>query len=410
MPANTAKIEAAVAAIARGQPVVVADHPGRENEGDLVMAAAKISPAQVAFFVRHTSGIICVPLLADRLEQLRLPLMVRDNTESHRTAFTVTVDWRHGTTTGVSANDRAATIRALADPEATANGFARPGHIFPLLCQPAGVLARPGHTEATIDLVRMAALYPAGVLSEIVNEDGSMARGAQLEDFARRHHLPFITIPELVTYRRQHERLVAKGAVARLPTRHGTFAAHVYRSILDGAEHIALVKGDVRGKENVLVRVHSECVTGDILGSLRCDCGQQLENALALIGREEAGVLLYLRNQEGRGIGLTDKLRAYALQDEGLDTVQANEKLGLPVDARTYDVGAQILTDLGLTTIRLLSNNPAKIHGLEDYRLRIVERVPLLTTPTCENQAYLRTKQVKLGHLLGLSPERIGLS
>jgi 3,4-dihydroxy 2-butanone 4-phosphate synthase/GTP cyclohydrolase II len=410
MPATQARIEAAVSAIAHGQPVVVADHPGRENEGDLIMAAEKITAEQVAFFVRYTSGIICVPLLAERLEQLQLPLMVRDNTESHRTAFTVTVDWKHGTTTGVSAADRAATIRALANPTATANGFARPGHIFPLLSQPAGVLARPGHTEAAVDLVRMAGLYPAGVLCEIVNDDGTMARGVQLEEFARRHRLPFITIPELVAYRRKNERLVTKGAIARLPTRHGQFTAHVYRSILDGIEHIALVKGEVRDRENVLVRVHSECVTGDILGSLRCDCGQQLENALARIGREEVGVVLYLRNQEGRGIGLTDKLRAYALQDEGLDTVQANEKLGLPVDARTYDVGAQILTDLGLTTIRLLSNNPAKIHGLEDYRLRIVERVPLLTTPTCENQAYLRTKQAKLGHILDLGVERIGLS
>ncbi len=410
MPALSARIEAAVAAIAHGLPVVVADHPGRENEGDLIMAAEKITPEQVAFFVRHTSGIICVPLLAERLEQLRLPLMVRDNTESHRTAFTVTVDWKHGTTTGVSAADRAATIRALADPAAAAEGFARPGHIFPLRSDPAGVLARPGHTEAAVDLVRMAGLFPAGVLCEIVNDDGSMARGAQLEEFARVHRLPYITIPELVTYRRQRERLVTKGAIARLPTRHGEFTAHVYRSILDGAEHIALVRGEVSGRENVLVRVHSECITGDILGSLRCDCGQQLEKALARVAREGTGVVLYLRNQEGRGIGLSEKLRAYALQDEGLDTVQANEKLGLPVDARTYDVGAQILTDLGLTTIRLMSNNPAKVTGLENYRLKITERVPLLTTPTCENQAYLRTKQVKLGHLLDLTAERTGLS
>lgn len=405
MSSLTARIEAAISAISRGLPVVVADHPGRENEGDLIMAAEKITPEQVAFFVRHTSGIICVPLLAERLDHLRLPLMVRDNTESHRTAFTVTVDWIHGTTTGVSASDRAATIRALADPTATAAGFARPGHIFPLRSDPAGVLARPGHTEAAIDLVRLAGLSPAGVLCEIVNDDGTMARGAQLEEFARRHHLPYLTIPELIAYRRQHERLVTKGAVARLPTRHGDFTAHVYRSILDGAEHIALVRGDVSGRDNVLVRVHSECVTGDILGSLRCDCGQQLENALARIAREDAGVVLYLRNQEGRGIGLADKLRAYALQDEGLDTVQANEKLGLPVDARSYDVGAQILTDLGLTTIRLMSNNPAKFTGLETYRLKIVERVPLLTTPTCENRRYLRTKQTKLGHLLNLSAE-----
>lgn len=403
MPETSARVEAALAAVALGQPVVVADHPDRENEGDLIMAAEKITPEQVAFFVRHTSGIICVSLLAERLEQLRLPLMVRDNTESHRTAFTVTVDWKHGTSTGVSAADRAATLRALADPDATAEGFARPGHIFPLRSEPAGVLARPGHTEAAVDLVRLAGLFPAGVLCEIVNDDGSMARGAQLEEFARRHRLPYLTVADLVTYRRQRERLVAKGAIARLPTRHGDFTAHVYRSILDGAEHIALVKGDVRGRDNVLVRVHSECLTGDLLGSLRCDCGEQLERALARVAREEAGVVLYLRNHEGRGIGLSEKLRAYALQDEGLDTVQANEKLGLPVDARSYDVGAQILSELGLTTIRLMSNNPAKFTGLETYRLKIVERVPLLTTPTCENRGYLRTKQAKLGHLLDLA-------
>ncbi|HTB81781.1 MAG TPA: bifunctional 3,4-dihydroxy-2-butanone-4-phosphate synthase/GTP cyclohydrolase II [Opitutaceae bacterium] len=400
---NFSRIEEAVAAMKEGRPVVVADHPGRENEGDLIVAAEKITPELVAFIVRHTSGIICVSLLPDRLEQLRLPLMVPDNAEAHRTAFTVSVDWKHGTTTGVSAADRSATIRALADPGVVAEGFVRPGHIFPLRCEPAGVLARPGHTEAAVDLARLAGLFPAGVLCEIVNDDGSMAQGEQREDFARRHHLPYITIPELVAYRRSRERLVTKTATARLPTRHGVFTTHVYRSILDGAEHVALVKGEVNGRENVLVRVHSECVTGDVLGSLRCDCGQQLENALARVAREETGVVLYLRNHEGRGIGLTDKLRAYALQDEGLDTVQANVKLGLPVDARSYDVGAQILTDLGLTTIRLMSNNPAKFQGLETYRLKIVERVPLLTTPTCENHSYLRAKQVKLGHLLDLS-------
>lgn len=410
MTATSDRIEAAVAAIAHGQMVVVADHPGRENEGDLIMAAEKITSEQVAFFVRHTSGIICVPLEAERLEALRLPLMVTDNTEAHRTAFTVTVDWIHGTTTGVSAADRCATIRALADATAPATGFARPGHIFPLRAEPNGVLARPGHTEAAVDLVRLAELFPAGVISEIVNPDGSMARGAQLEEFARRHRLPFITIPELIAYRRQRERLVAKVATANLPTRHGEFVAHVYRSTLDGADHIALVHGAVSGREKVLVRVHSECVTGDILGSLRCDCGQQLEHALARIAREDAGVLLYLRNQEGRGIGLADKIRAYALQEEGFDTVQANEKLGLPVDARSYDIGAQILTDLGLTTIRLMSNNPAKITSIETYRLKIVERVPLITAPTCENQHYLRTKQAKLGHLLDVDEFEVALS
>jgi len=401
------RIQSALAALARGQPVVVADHPGRENEGDLIVAAEKITPELVAFIVRHTTGIVCVALLPERLEELELPLMVRENTEAQRTAFTVTVDWKHGTTTGVSAADRAATIRALADPTSPASGFARPGHIFPLRSEPLGVLARPGHTEAATDLVRLAGLTPAGVLCEIVNEDGSMARGAQLEEFARKHRLPYLTIPELITYRRQHERLVKKVATSRLPTRHGDFTAHVYQSLLDGAEHLALVRGDVSGRDRVLVRVHSECLTGDILGSLRCDCGQQLDHALARVAREDSGVVLYLRNHEGRGIGLADKIRAYALQDEGLDTVQANEKLGLPVDARSYDVGTQILTDLGLTTIRLMSNNPAKVTGLETYRLKIVERVPLVTTPTCENRSYLRTKQAKLGHLLDLNVEAI---
>ncbi len=396
------KIEEALSAIAEGRPVVVADQPGRENEGDLIIAAEKITPELVTFMVRHTSGLICVSLPQERLDQLQLPPMVTDNTESQRTAFTVSVDWKHGTTTGISAADRSATIRALADPGASAEDFARPGHVFPLRCQRAGVLARPGHTEAAADLARLAGLFPTGALCEIVNDDGTMARGEQLERFARRHRLPFLTIPELIAYRRRHERLVTRAASAQLPTRHGLFTAHVYRSLLDNAEHLALVRGDVCGRENVLVRVHSECFTGDVLGSLRCDCGTQLDRALARIAREGAGVVVYLRNHEGRGIGLTDKLRAYALQDDGLDTVQANVKLGLPPDARSYDVGAQILTDLGLTTIRLMSNNPAKFQELASYRLKIVERVPLITSPTCENHRYLRTKQTKLGHLLGL--------
>ena len=410
MSSHLSSVEAAIAAIARGQPVVVADHPDRENEGDLIFAAEKVTPDLVAFLVRHTTGILCVAQPPERLDRLQLPLMVRDNTEGQRTAFTISVDWKHGTTTGVSAADRAATIRALADPASSPQGFARPGHVFPLRAEPHGVLVRPGHTEAAADLARLAGLQPAGVLAEIVNDNGTMASGRELEEFARRHRLPFVTIAELTAYRRQTERLVVRGPAARLPTPHGDFTAHIYRSVLDGVEHIALVKGEVAGADNVLVRVHSECLTGDILGSLRCDCGQQLQTALARIAREGSGVVVYLRNHEGRGIGLADKLRAYALQDQGLDTVEANQQLGLPVDARSYDVGAQILTDLGLTTIRLLSNNPAKIHGLETYRLRIVERLPLLTTPTCENRAYLRTKQTKLGHLLGLDPALVPLS
>jgi 3,4-dihydroxy 2-butanone 4-phosphate synthase / GTP cyclohydrolase II len=400
---NSLIVENAVAAISRGEMVVVADDANRENEGDLIMAAEKATAAALAFMVRHTSGVICAALPAERLTELRLPLMVSDNTESQRTAFTISVDLRRGTTTGISAADRSATIRGLADPTVTAGDFVRPGHVFPLRCKPGGVLARPGHTEASADLAGMAGLFPAGVLCEIVNDDGSMARGSQLVSFAKRHGLVFLTIAELISYRRSHESLVTHEATARMPTRHGFFTAHVYRSKLDGAEHIALVKGEVRGKENVLVRVHSECTTGDILGSLRCDCGEQLEAALTRVEREGSGVVLYLRNHEGRGIGLTQKLRAYALQDQGRDTVEANLELGLPADARSYDVGAQILADLGLTTIRVMSNNPAKFTALAGYDLKIVERLPLLTVPTCENLSYLRTKQEKMGHLLSLS-------
>ncbi len=396
-------VERAVAAIARGELVVVADDANRENEGDLILAAEKATPAALAFLIRHTSGVVCVSLSAERLAELQLPPMVAENSESHRTAFAITADLRDGIATGISAADRAATIRALADPGVRADAFVRPGHVFPLRSCEGGVLVRPGHTEAASDLARLAGLVPAGVLCEIVNDDGSMARGAQLVAFAERHGLAFVTIAELMAHRRRTERLVTPEASARLPTRHGLFVAHAYRSVLDGAEHIALVKGDVRGAQNVLVRVHSECATGDIFGSVRCDCGEQLNEALARIEAEGTGVLLYLRNQEGRGIGLVQKLRAYGLQDAGCDTVEANLVLGLPVDSRTYDVGAQVLLDLGLTTIRLMSNNPAKFEALEGYPLRIVDRLPLLTTPRCENARYLRTKQEKLGHLLGIA-------
>jgi 3,4-dihydroxy 2-butanone 4-phosphate synthase / GTP cyclohydrolase II len=400
---NDSSVEQAFTAIARGEMVVVADDANRENEGDLIFAAEKATPSALAFMIRHTSGVICTPLPAERLAALKLPLMVTENTESRRTAFTVSVDLRDGIATGISASDRAATIRALADPELGAEAFVRPGHVFPLRGQPGGVLARPGHTEAALDLVRLAGLSPAGAICEIVNDDGTMAHGPQLVAFADRHGLAFVTIAALVAYRRRHERLATHEATARMPTRHGFFTAHAYRSILDGAEHIALVKGDVRGKKNVLVRVHSECTTGDILGSLRCDCGEQLEEALARIDREGSGVLLYMRNHEGRGIGLVQKLRAYALQDQGRDTVEANLELGLPADGRSYDVGVQILSDLGLTTIRVMSNNPAKFDALQGYSLRIVERLPLLTKPRCENLRYLRAKQEKMGHLLSLA-------
>jgi 3,4-dihydroxy 2-butanone 4-phosphate synthase / GTP cyclohydrolase II len=396
-------VETALAAMAAGKFVVVADSADRENEGDLILAAENATSESIAFLVRHTSGIVCVPLPGERLRELGLPLMVAENTESQGTAFTVSVDLKLGTTTGISAADRAATIRGLANPCSFAGDFLRPGHVFPLRARDGGVLKRPGHTEAAVDLAQLAGLRPAGVLSEIVNDDGTMTRGGALERFAERHGMPFLTVADLIAYRRSRERIVERMAEARLPTAHGTFQVYIYRSKLDESEHVAVVKGEVAGRENVLVRVHSECFTGDILGSTRCDCGKQLELALTCIEQEGAGVVVYLRGHEGRGIGLTSKVHAYALQDNGRDTVEANEELGLPVDSRRYDVGAQILTDLGLTTIRLMSNNPAKFTQLAGYDLTIVERVPLVTAPSLENEFYLRTKQEKLGHLLNLA-------
>ncbi len=396
-------VELALAALRRGEFVVVADDAGRENEGDLIIAAERVTPEALAFMVRHTSGLICVATTEERLEALQLPLMVADNHESQRTAFTVSVDFRHGTSTGISAADRSATLRALADPGTSASDFVRPGHVFPLRANRRGVLRRRGHTEAAVDLTRLAGLQPAGALCEIVGADGSMLRGRELERFAEEHRLVFITIDEIAAYRRSRERLIEHLGTARLPTRHGVFTAHAYRSLVDGLEHVALVRGQLSGASNVLVRVHSECLTGDIFASVRCDCGEQLSGALRRIAEAELGVVVYLRGHEGRGIGLASKLHAYQLQDRGLDTVEANLELGLPVDSRSYDVGAQILTDLGVTTIRLMSNNPAKFTELEGYRLKIVERVPLLTEPTPENVRYLRSKQKKLGHELGLS-------
>jgi 3,4-dihydroxy 2-butanone 4-phosphate synthase / GTP cyclohydrolase II len=397
-------VEAAIAAVAKGQIVVVVDDAARENEGDLILAAEHATPEKVAFMIRHTSGVICATLPNERARDLHLPLMVAENTESMRTAFTVSVDYTVGTTTGISASDRSATLRALADPLRRAADFARPGHIFPLRAREGGVLRREGHTEAASDLARLAGLAPVGVLAEIVNDDGSMANPEQVARFAAEHRLVRISIADLIAYRRRTEVLVEAVADARLPTRHGVFSARVYRGVLDGIEHVALVKGEVRGAQNVLVRVHSECLTGDIFGSTRCDCGAQLDSALERIAEAGQGVVVYLRGHEGRGIGLTRKMHAYKLQDQGRDTVQANVDLGLPVDSRTYDVGAQILTDLGVTTLRLMSNNPAKFRELDGYNLRIVERVPLQTRPTEDNLAYLNTKQLKLGHTLGLLP------
>jgi len=393
-----ARVEEAIARIARGEPVVVADDADRENEGDLILAAEKASPDAVAFLLRHTSGVLCVALPGERCDALNLPQMVTQGGDGQGTAFTVTVDARRGITTGISASDRSVTIRALAGGS-KASDFVRPGHVFPLRARDNGVLARRGHTEAAVDLARLAGLAPAGLLAELTHEDGSMMRLPALQAFGRQHGLAVLHIADLVAFRRRTEAIVEQVAEARLPTRHGPFSARVFRDVVEGREHIALVRGEVRGAESVLVRVHSECVTGDLFGSLRCDCGAQLDAALERVAREGRGVVVYMRGHEGRGVGLIAKLHAYRLQDEGRDTVEANVELGLPVDSRNYDVGAQILTQLGLTTIRLMSNNPAKFAALEGYALRIVERVPLWTTPNAENAGYLSTKRAKLGHL-----------
>jgi 3,4-dihydroxy 2-butanone 4-phosphate synthase / GTP cyclohydrolase II len=396
-----ATIDEALAQLRRAGMVVVVDDEDRENEGDLIMAAQDVTAESMAFFLEYTSGIFCVPLESQRADELELPLMVVANTEAQRTAFTVSVDFRHGTTTGISAGDRAATVRALIDPETKPNDLNRPGHIFPLRYRNGGVLRRAGHTEATVDLCRMAGKFPAGVLCEVVTADKSdMARLPELQEFAERHGLPIITIADLIRYRRQNEKLVKRVAEASLPTEWGTFQAHVFESLLDGEQHLAMVYGDVENTPNLLVRVHSECLTGDALGSLRCDCGPQLHTALAKVAAEGAGVVVYLRNHEGRGIGLAHKIQAYALQEEGHDTVDANLIQGLPVDSREYGIGAQILVELGVTTMRLLTNNPAKRGGLEGFGLNIVERVPLESRPTSFNIDYLRTKRERMGHLL----------
>jgi len=396
-----AKIEDAIAAIGRGEIVIVVDDEDRENEGDLIMAAECATPDKIAFFLHHTSGVICAPVTRERARELDLPLMVTDNTESMRTAFTVSVDYRHNTTTGISAYDRAATIGSLVDPSTRPADLLRPGHIFPLEAREGGVLKRAGHTEAAMDLTRLAGLYPAGVLCEIVNEKkDDMARVPELERFADEHGLLLISIADLVRYRRQTEKLVRRITEARLPTQWGDFTCYAYESTLDGTEHLAFVKGAIQGQDDVLVRMHSECLTGDVFGSMRCDCGPQLMASMQRIGEEGLGAVVYLRGHEGRGIGLGHKLRAYQLQDKGHDTVDANLALGLPVDSREYGIGAQILVDLGVTTMRLMTNNPAKYGGLDGYGLEIVERVPVLIEPNPENIAYLRTRRERMGHLL----------
>ena len=396
-----ADIEKAIAAIARGEIVVVVDDEDRENEGDLIMAAEFATPEKIAFFLHHTSGYICAPVTPQRAKELDLPPMVVNNTEHMRTAFLVSIDYRHGTTTGISAHDRAATIQALVDPATRPEDLSRPGHVLPLEAREGGVLKRAGHTEAAVDLARLAGCYPAGVLCEIVDDNKmDMARLPELERFAADQGLLLISIADLVRYRRQREKLVRRIAEARIPTVYGDFTCYSYESVLDGESHLAFVKGAPAGEDNVLVRVHSECLTGDVFGSLRCDCGPQLEAAMKRVADAGMGVIVYLRGHEGRGIGIANKLRAYELQEKGFDTVDANTELGLHVDKREYGVGAQILVDLGITTMRYMTNNPAKYGGLAGYGLEIVERVPLEIVPNPENINYLRTKRERMGHFL----------
>lgn len=393
--------EEMIEAIKRGEMVIVVDDEDRENEGDLIVAGEKITEEQMAFMIRHTSGIICLATDEETLDRLQLPQMVRVNTDRRRTAFTHSIDVIEGTTTGISASDRTNTVKAVLDDSTVASDLGRPGHIFPLCADPGGVLKRAGHTEATVDLAKLAGFKPAGVLAEIMNDDGTVARLPELQRFAEEHGLVLGSIADLIAYRRQQEdRMVERIVEASIPTRHGTFRAVGFRSKLDGREHIAFVTGDIGDGENVLTRVHSECLTGDIFGSLRCDCGPQLDKALEAVAKEGRGVVLYIRGHEGRGIGLFRKMAAYNLQDQGLDTVEANIELGLPVDDRDYGVGAQILYDLGVRSMRLLTNNPAKRAGIEGYGLEILERVPLIVEKNKHNARYLQTKAEKLGHML----------
>ncbi len=394
-----ATVEDALEDIRAGRMIVVCDDEDRENEGDLTLAAQFATPEAINFMAKEGRGLICLALTPDRCDELGLDLMAAKNESPYETAFTVTIEARDGVTTGISAADRAHTVQVAIDPESAPRDLVQPGHIFPLKAKPGGVLERTGQTEAAVDLARLAGLNPAGVICEIMNDDGTMARVPDLERYCARHDLKMITVADLIAYRRKHDRLVERVVETRLPTGFGEFSAVGYRSLVDNKHHVALVKGDVADLQDVLVRVHSECLTGDVFHSLRCDCGEQLESALAMIEREGRGVLLYLA-QEGRGIGLLNKLRAYNLQDQGLDTVDANLELGLPVDLRDYGIGAQILVDLGLTSIRILTNNPKKIRGLEGYGLSVTAQVPIEHAPNPHNEAYLRAKRDRLGHTL----------
>jgi 3,4-dihydroxy 2-butanone 4-phosphate synthase/GTP cyclohydrolase II len=393
------RVESVVADLRQGKIVIVVDDPARENEGDLIMAAQFVTPAAVNFMVKQGRGLICVPTTSQRLQQLGIGRMVQQNREAFKTDFQVSVDAARGISTGISAADRAQTIRIMASPTATPEDLVQPGHVFPLRARPGGVLQRAGHTEAAVDLAQLAGQRYIGVLCEILNDDGSMARLPQLLKFARKHRLKICSIADLIQFRRTREKLVERVETVKLPTDYGKFDLHLYRSKLDNQHHLALVHGDVAGREKVLVRVHSECLTGDVFGSRRCDCGSQLHQAMRQVAAAGRGVIVYMR-QEGRGIGLAPKIKAYKLQEQGYDTVEANEKLGYEMDLREYGLGAQILVDLGLKTIRLLTNNPKKIVGLEGYGLKIVEQVPIRVKPNPHNERYLKTKRQKMGHLL----------
>ncbi len=394
-------IENAIQDFKDGKMLILVDKEDRENEGDLVIAAEHATPETINFMARFGRGLICVPLTGDRLEALRLDQMVSKNTEPLQTAFTVSVDAVEGTTTGISAADRALTVKALIDPATKHSDLARPGHIFPLRARAGGVLVRTGQTEGSVDLCRLADLYPGAVICEIMNDDGTMARMPELQEFSKEHNIKIVSVAQIIEYRSKMEKLVHRMSEARLPTDFGEFKIVTFKNDVDNYTHIALVYGEVDAKENVLVRVHSQCLTGDVFGSLRCDCGDQLNMALKMIAEEGSGVLLYMR-QEGRGIGLHNKIKAYSLQDEGLDTVEANEKLGFKADLRDYGIGAQMLKDLGLTTIRLITNNPQKIIAIKGYHLNVVDRIPIIMTPNDDNQHYLKVKQDKLGHILNL--------